>query len=636
MIGRADLRRRVRHRWLEAFTPPEHLTVSEWADRYRYLSPESAAVATNGPFRWSTAYLPYLREIMDSLSRPDVREVVLAKSAQVGGSAAGENWFGWITDHRPGPTLIVWPTEKKFRAFALTRLDPMIRDTPQLAAKFPRSGRRSSDDSISIKRFHGGYLQNLTAKSTADLRSFSARNVDCEEVDEWEVDLKDQGEPLGLVQARVIAFGADYTIFYVSTPSIEGRSRIWPLLEASSDARYHVPCPHCNGFQVLEWQTDAGELRFRWEVDAAGAPIGDSVRYGCALCQRDIPFAARDAMVEAGRWVHRFPGRSRVGYHIWSAYSRFVSWAKLAEVHWDARESPQKRKTFTNLWLGRCYKSEGKTIEPHFLQQRAETFAVSEDGELLAPLGVALLTAFVDVQVDRLEVFVEGWGAGEENWKLDWTTIDGDPGQPEPWQELEALLTASRPHASGHRIRIVSTAVDANYQKKAVHAFTDRLAGLGVFPTIGKGGRGRQLLQEPGAPKSKKARSQWKPVWVIGTDTAKDKVWAALSRLPPGPGTVHFSDRLDTAYYDGLTAETLETGYVRGRPELVWTLKPGRRNEPFDAAAGNRAALERLGPKTIASLGLLAEQLRTTPVTATEPSPVAAPARRVRHPGLRR
>jgi hypothetical protein len=147
--------------------------------------------------------IPYLRKIQDALGDETVGAVVFAKSAQVAGSTAGENFVGFLIDHSPCAILEVWPTEKKLNAWSLTRLDPMLQDTPALAKKFPRSGRREAGNSLDKKIFPGGWLMAITAKSTSDLKSSSARVAIAEEVDEWEGDVGDQGDPLALLRVRL-------------------------------------------------------------------------------------------------------------------------------------------------------------------------------------------------------------------------------------------------------------------------------------------------------------------------------------------------------------------------------------------------------------------------------------------------
>ena len=69
----------VRAAMLAALAPPPMLTVSEWADRYRRLSPESAVE----PGRWRTDRAPYQAGIMDAVTDPKVREMVEAKHADL-------------------------------------------------------------------------------------------------------------------------------------------------------------------------------------------------------------------------------------------------------------------------------------------------------------------------------------------------------------------------------------------------------------------------------------------------------------------------------------------------------------------------------------------------------------------------
>lgn len=51
---------------VKRFAPPESLTVDEWADKHRRLSPESSAEA--GP--WRTKRTPYLEEPIFQSTRP--------------------------------------------------------------------------------------------------------------------------------------------------------------------------------------------------------------------------------------------------------------------------------------------------------------------------------------------------------------------------------------------------------------------------------------------------------------------------------------------------------------------------------------------------------------------------------------
>lgn len=58
---------------VKRFAPPESLTVDEWADKHRRLSPESSAEA--GP--WRTKRTPYLEEPMRAFTDPKVHKIVM-------------------------------------------------------------------------------------------------------------------------------------------------------------------------------------------------------------------------------------------------------------------------------------------------------------------------------------------------------------------------------------------------------------------------------------------------------------------------------------------------------------------------------------------------------------------------------
>src|SRR5574343_1439332 len=100
--------------------PESALTVSAWADAYRFLAPERAAI----PGRWQTDRVPYWRGIMDAVTNPDIREIVLAKSSQVGGSEVANNVIGYFVHIEPSPILYVCESEGKAQAWCKESLAP--------------------------------------------------------------------------------------------------------------------------------------------------------------------------------------------------------------------------------------------------------------------------------------------------------------------------------------------------------------------------------------------------------------------------------------------------------------------------------------------------------------------------------
>jgi phage terminase large subunit GpA-like protein len=97
----------LRQSWCDGLKPDPLLTVSEWSDAHRFLSPRASAE----PGRYRTDRTPYMRAIMDALSPSHpARRIVFMKAAQVGATEAGNNWIGYVIHHAPGPMLgVTWP-----------------------------------------------------------------------------------------------------------------------------------------------------------------------------------------------------------------------------------------------------------------------------------------------------------------------------------------------------------------------------------------------------------------------------------------------------------------------------------------------------------------------------------------------
>ncbi len=196
--------------------PDPLLTISQWADRYRWLS--QRASAEHG--RWRTERTPYLREIMDCLSPMSLIErTVFMKGAQIGGTECGNNWMGYIIHQAPGPMMAVQPTVEMAKRNSKQRIDPLIEESEVLRklVRDPRS--RDSGNTVLSKDFPGGVLVMTGANSAVGLRSMAARYLFLDEVDAYPGDVEGEGDPITLAMARTRTF-ARRKVFLVSTPKI--------------------------------------------------------------------------------------------------------------------------------------------------------------------------------------------------------------------------------------------------------------------------------------------------------------------------------------------------------------------------------------------------------------------------------
>jgi phage terminase large subunit GpA-like protein len=71
-----------------AYLPPPKTSVSEWADNFRFLSPEAAAV----PGKWKTSREPMAKGVLDAFSDPMTEKVTAMCAAQILKTEALLNW----------------------------------------------------------------------------------------------------------------------------------------------------------------------------------------------------------------------------------------------------------------------------------------------------------------------------------------------------------------------------------------------------------------------------------------------------------------------------------------------------------------------------------------------------------------
>ena len=134
--------------------PPPELTVSQWADQFRRLSPE----ASSEPGTWVTDRAPYQRGMMDAVNEVGVAEVVFMTSSQIGKTEILNNMIGYFAHQDPSPMLLIQPTLDMAETWSKDRLAPMIRDTDELTDLFGDPRSRDSNNTLLHKKFPGGHI----------------------------------------------------------------------------------------------------------------------------------------------------------------------------------------------------------------------------------------------------------------------------------------------------------------------------------------------------------------------------------------------------------------------------------------------------------------------------------------------
>lgn len=622
---------------------PPKLTLSEWADRHRVLSNESSAE----PGPWRTERVPYLREIMDTISGREYHDITILKSSQTGGTEVLNNAVGYYIDQEPSPILVIQPNVKPMaEAYSKDRLAPMLRDSPRLRGKVRDPRSRDSGNTVLHKTFPGGYITVIGANSPAGLASRPIRVVLADELDRWGASAGTEGDPLSLAEARMITYRHRRKCVKVTTLGNEGESRGEKEWAASDQRFYYVPCPHCEEFQPLQWR-DTGEKpdirsgkgRFFlvWEKAQEGDTTvhkPETAAYQCRKCNQLIYEHHKAAMVARGKWVKHNPESRRAGFYIGGLLSLWVRWVDIARNWLKKKDDPEQRKTFFNTELGLLYQQDGEQPDATELQRRALPYPAE------VPAGVGALTMAIDVQGDRLECDVRGWGDREESWHIRLERLYGDPERDEAedvWHQAESLLNKVWTREDGKTMRIRSCMVDSGYLTDRVYRWVRPRQIRRIFAYKGVDG-----AKEPIA-RASRANKDGVKTFTVNPVKMKDILFARLKRVAPGAGYLHFGTRdqtgADTEYFHQFGSEKRVVEFVKNVPVVKYTRLAGRRNEAIDLYVMNLAALRSLGMQFAQRLGKRAAQpealeaeatveTEVEPATPDEESPPPRPAQK--------
>jgi phage terminase large subunit GpA-like protein len=561
---------------------PHEMSTPDWAETYRVVD----RGARKG--RWSNATVPFLTEIMAAADDPLVREIVFQKSSQVGGSEIINNIIGKRIHQ--SPTEIIYCAEKEDKATAWTQesFDSMVRVTPELQRLI---SRRPEENNQKYKAFPGGGLHIVWATSPAELSSRPAQVIAFDEKAGYKP--TKEGDAVKLGQARQKTYDGEELTIFNSTPRRcdcsmpdETCGDISHDFERGDQREYYVPCPHCEEFQTLKFGGKDTSFGLKWDPDFPESPW-----YLCEHCAAIIEEFDREDMLAKGKWIAAKEFNGTASFKINQLCSPFVSWGKMVTDWLEACRSALKLETFTNTVLGEVWKPV-EQIEYEDLSWNLDTYPVA------VPPGVLVLTAGVDIQKDRIECEVVGWGKDHESWSIDYKVFHGSPGvemtieeeldsvEFEPlsdvWDELATFLMSSFAGVGSQAFRIQCVGIDSGYLTTTVYKFCKKYAAKRWFAVKGMSDPFKPLLSKP----TLSGRNPKVRLFPIGTNAAKDDIFAALKVSKPGPGYCHFPDRQpynEDAHMRQLCSERMVTHTRGGRTYRVYEkVGPNVRNEALD------------------------------------------------------
>ena len=398
---------------LKTLKPPEKMTVSQWADKYRIIP----AGTSNQPGRWKTSKTPYLKGIMDAFSDDRIEEIVFIKPTQVGGTESILNILGYIVDQDPSSTLVVYPSDTLAEDISKNRIQPMLRATKPLAEKF-----REDDSKLLALQFDNMYIPLTGANSAASLSSKPIRFVLLDEVDKYPPRSGGgkEADPISLARERTNTFSYNKKIFITSTPTLK-TGAIWREWESCTrQLFFYVPCPHCGRMQRLRFH----QLKFPKE--GSKTERSAAAYYECPYCQGKISDADKHRMLQLGQWKNEGETEGtrvspkKTGFALNAIYSPWLSFADVAYKWLDAQGDQEKMQNFVNSWLGEPWEDVGSTAGA---QKVLDNRGVYTRG--MVPDWAQIITCGVDVQQNCLYYTVDAWGQGKKIYNIDHDCIPG-------------------------------------------------------------------------------------------------------------------------------------------------------------------------------------------------------------------
>jgi phage terminase large subunit GpA-like protein len=577
------------------FIPPLRIKCSDWVKAFRVLPSSSA----KGGGRFNFDNHPWQAEVLDAPEEPGVIRVVLMWASQISGKTETvTNRISYTIHVAPRSILMVQPTLEMGEDWSKNRFAAAVNDTPCLRGLISDAKSRDGDNTILYKKYPGGFIAIAGANSAASLAGRPIRDPYFDETDRYPPSAGTEGDPIALGETRTESF-SDSVSFLTSTPGIKGRSRIENHFEASDKRRWFVNCPQCGKDQHLQWKN----VKWTWQ-NPDGTERNEPEK-ACIVCDYEDCRAEwteeqRQAAIRAGRWKATAKFKGVRGYHINGIYALGrPNKASKSRVHQlvtrfleNTASGKEALMTFVNTVLAETWVEAAEVpTDWQELYNRREPYTIPEK--------CFLLICKIDVQANRLEGEIEGFGFGDESWGIEHFKLFGSPFKSEVWKALDEKLAQSYEHPSGQKIRVSITGIDmgGHSDKKSwavavyryVKSRTQASRGRGgVVALKGSSNRGAQLVTE-------RLQKNGVNLLMVGTDAAKSAVYERLKILEPGPRYYHFPESYGVEYFKGLVAEEIRLIKRRGYMMREWH-KTFARNEPLDLKAYGLALLELLNP----------------------------------------
>lgn len=623
----------------KVFVPPRRMTVSEWAEEFRYINQPGAYVGD-----WENDTTPYMVEPADTLTMTEYKGEVFVGPAQCAKTdSLIVNWVGYSATTDPQDMIIYSPTFTAARDFSMRRIDRLHRHTEEVGAALVQA--KDADNKFD-KHYSNGMMLSLSYPSVTELAGKPIGRVAITDYDRIEDDIGGDGNAYDLASKRTTTFGSFAMTLAESSPSrpitdykkvVTGHQAppttgILSLYNRGDRRRWYWPCPDCGSYFEGRWE------HIRWDNDAgSNMDKAETACMECPHCSYKIQPGQRRRMNINGVWLKegqrieqtehgdRIVGRGRksdiASFWLMGVAAGLTTWKNLVKTFLDAEDEYNDTgeetalAKFFNTDIGVPYVPKNiandNTRLPETLMGRVEPWT-----KKTVPSKVRFLLGLVDVQQNSFVVQIIGVAPGKpyDLYLVDRFSIKYseriDPSSPagqenrmfiqpgaylEDWDKItEQVMLASYPLEDdpNRKMTVKLTLCDsggkAGVTTRAYDFYRKIIAEgwLGRFHLVkgdNRPGSPRAEIRRPDAEKKSGAGARGEiPVLFLNPTINKDDLNNRLDVLVPGYGMIH----LPTWLISADKSEDMSWFFAEMTSEMReagkgW-IKIGRRNEAWD------------------------------------------------------
>lgn len=442
---------------MKGIRPPERITVSQAAEKYRYLRE-----ATHTGY-WDNGIAPYLVEIMDEMESLDFTAIAFAGPARCGKSDVFFNWLGYAAICDPGDTMVVHMTQSTARDWSQGDLRKALRHSTAIGSTL-LPGKQNMN--VHDLRFANGMRLLVKWPTITELSGKTMRRMWLMDHDRMPTDIDGEGAPFDLARKRTQTFGRHGMTVAESSPGFEVTNHRWmptspheapptegvlSIYNRGDRRRWYWRCanPECGkafegDFKLLIWDKHDPETGEVYD----DIQMAESARMCCPHCSFEHTHdpdeatgqPGKNGLNRAGRWIRDGmvweddgsisgrPYRSDIAsFWLKGTAAAFVTWRELVLKYLKAMSDYErtgdtgslKATVNTDQGLPFIPPSLSGDRSPEDLKARARSNTWGSQDEPVVPDGVRFLTATIDVQKHQFVVQVHGHGPAGDRYVVD-------------------------------------------------------------------------------------------------------------------------------------------------------------------------------------------------------------------------